>query len=59
MKPESISYTKSQWANYIEKVTRLYRNGEPISHIAKECNVSEALIEMTIKTQINKSHCPN
>ena len=58
MRKESISYTKSQWMNYIEKVTRLYRNGETVEGIAKELNVSEELIKLTIKTQINRQHCP-
>lgn len=44
--------------NYIEKVTRLYRNGETVEGIAKELNVSEELIKLTIKTQINRQHCP-
>lgn len=57
-RPTSISYTKSNWATFIEKVTFLYRQGNSISHIAKELNLPDTLIEMTIRTQINRSHCP-
>jgi len=56
MRQPSFSYTKSQWGYFIERVRILHNQGKSISYISKELNVSEGLIDLAIKTQINKSH---
>jgi hypothetical protein len=53
-KPASISYTQSRWANFLEKVAVKVKSGQSVESIASDMNLSYELIDMTIKTYINK-----
>jgi DNA-binding NarL/FixJ family response regulator len=47
-----MSYTKSQWGMFLERVTELYRQGKTYGEISQELNLSEDLIRSTIETYV-------
>ena len=53
-KQESISYTNSNWGNFINQVRHFHNIGKTSDFIAKELNVSENLIIQSIKLHIQK-----